>query len=216
MLWINAYAICIRFHSTPEKKVQQILLNTHHCIFACFLPSYTDCGPQGYDASVRTHHYVPPRLFFNPNTLKAIRDGLRLLWLRSLKVSRFPSMTLVFVKTLQIHSYKNLPCHCQPILKSQHQQWKDWRSVPGTSPQHHPCLGLQGSREEPPEQARAGTQGLKSQQGAGRTVAQWASDSGTWAAQVQICLAHDFSFNHAYRLSSRLHLRGESQQHLKT
>lgn len=49
--------------------------------------------------------------------------------------------------------------------------------------------------------------GLTSQQGAWGTVVQWASDSGTWAAQMQISPARNFLYKHAYRSSSRPHLQ---------
>lgn len=47
-----------------KRKIQQIL-NTHHYVFVCFPLYYYYCSPQGYDASVKKHHYVLPRLFFN-------------------------------------------------------------------------------------------------------------------------------------------------------
>lgn len=48
-----------------KRKIQQILLNTHHYVFVCFPLYYYYCSPQGYDASVKKYHYVLPRLFFN-------------------------------------------------------------------------------------------------------------------------------------------------------
>jgi len=65
------------FTALLKKRVQQIIPNTHHYVFVCFILPYYDCSLQGYDASLRTCHYVLLRLFFELNTLKAIRDGLR-------------------------------------------------------------------------------------------------------------------------------------------
>lgn len=192
-----------------KKKVPEILLKTHYYIFSCFLLPNYDCSPQGYDASVRTRHYVLPRLFFNPNTLKAIRDGLRDfcdsgVW-KSHNSHLWPWCLLKFSKCTLLKIY---PVIASPSLNPNTSSGRtDFLLSQARGPSITLAWACRGAGKSHPGQARAGTQGLKSQQGAWRTVSQWASDSDTWAAQIPICLAHNFLFKHAYGLSYRPPLR---------